>query len=407
MISISRGPGVKVRDEGLLRSLTGSRAVAEAMRQTNPEVVAAYPITPSTPMVEIFSQMVADGDVDTEFVTVESEHSAMSACIGAASAGVRAQTVTSSQGLALMWEMINVAAGLRLHIVLHAANRTLAAPINIHCDHSDTMGIRDSGWIQLFGEDPQEAYDHALISVRVAEHPDVLLPTLHTQDGYTVTHNVERVALLPDVVARAFLGEHRPAWSLLDTQHPHSLGAIAGPNYFFELKRQAAEAMSRALKVIPAIFEEYASVSGRSYHLVETESLEDADLALVMLGSSAGTALEVVRDLRGQGLRVGLLKVRCFRPFPVREVAAALRGRAAVGVMDRSLSPGAPGGPVFQDVLSSLYAEQERPAVVGYTYGLGGRELRPQQVVGVFRDLARVAEYGQEAQQLRYVGLRE
>lgn len=386
--------------------MTGSRAVAEAMRQTNPEVVAAYPITPSTPIVEIFSQMVADGDVDTEFVAVESEHSAMSACIGAAAAGVRAQTVTSSQGLALMWELLYVASGLRLPIVLHVANRTLSAPINIHCDHSDAMGARDAGWVQLFAENPQEVYDHALISVRIAEEPEVRLPVMECQDGYTVSHCAERVEVLPDGVARLFVGRYEPPLSLLDTQHPVTIGALTGPDYFFETRRQLAQAMEAAAEAIPRIFREYARLSGRSYDVVEGYGLEDAELALVVMGSAAGTVRDVVQTLRQRGLKVGLLKIRTYRPFPARRVAQALQGAAAVGVLDRALSPGASGNPLFLDVLCAL-SRAGGPPAVGYTYGLGGRELRPRDVLQAVHDLAQVAEEGPQGQRLFYISLRE
>ncbi len=407
MIQTARDREVVGQYEGLLRALTGARAVAEAMRQVNPDVVAAYPITPSTPIVEAFSSMVANGQVDTEFVAVESEHSALSACIGAAAAGARAQTVTSSQGLALMWELMYVAAGLRLPIVLHCVNRALSAPLNIHCDHSDTMGVRDSGWIQLYAANPQEAYDHALLSGRVAEQPDVLLPVLHSQDGYAVSHSTERVELLPDDTVRAFIGQHQPNYSLLDTQHPITVGAITGPDYYFEVKRQTVEAMDRASDVIPRVLQEFGELSGRRYRMVEAEALDDADVAIVALGSSAGTIRSVVRNLRRHGPKVGLLQLRVYRPFPAQEVARALRGCKAVGVLDRSISYGAPRNPVCMDVLGSLPRGDGGPTVVGYTYGLGGRELLPQHVMGVFADLFRVAESGPWAQQLRYVGLRE
>ena len=398
---------VEAQEDGLVKGLTGAHAVAEAMRQTDPDVVAAYPVTPSTEVVEAFSTMVANGLVNTEFVAVESEHSALSACIGATAAGARAQTVTSSQGLALMWELLYVASGLRLPIVIHGANRALSAPINIHCDHSDTMGARDSGWIQIYATDPQEAYDDAFISVRIGEHPDVLLPVLHSQDGYNVTHSTERVELLPDESVKSFIGEYRPNHSILDTGHPITVGAIVSPDYFFEMKRQAVEAMDRALVVIPSVLQEYGELSGRSYHMVEGESLDDAELVLVALGSSAGTIRTVVRNLRRQGLKVGLLQVRTYRPFPAMEVAKALRSCEAVGVMDRSISLGATGNPVYMDVLGSLAVEKEGPILASYTYGLGGRDLLPSQVVDVFVDLARVAESGVQAQQVRYVGLRE
>ena len=407
MTQVVRSRDVILEEERPPRGLTGAQAVAEAMRQTNPDVVAAYPITPSTVIVESFSGMVANGQVDTEFVAVESEHSALSACIGAAVAGARSQTVTASQGLALMWELLYIASGLRLPLVLHCANRTLSAPINIHCDHSDTMGARDSGWIQLYVENPQEAYDHAILSVRIAEHPEVMLPVMQTQDGYTVTHSTERVELLLDNPLREFLGEYQPRYSLLDTHRPLSVGLITGSEYYFELKRQAVEAMDKALEVIPRVFEEYADLSGRDYHLVEEEALDDAELALVTMGATSGTVRTVVRQMRQEGLRVGLLQVRCYRPFPSAQVVKALRGCKAVGVLDRCISYGAAGNPVYMDVLGSLSAEKDGPYLTSYTYGIGGRELNPRRVMEVFADLAHVAESGVRAQQLRYVGLRE
>jgi len=407
MTQAVRPRDVILEEERPLRGLTGAQAVAEAMRQTNPDVVAAYPITPSTVIVEAFSGMVANGQVDTEFVAVESEHSALSACIGAAVSGARSQTVTASQGLALMWELLYIASGLRLPLVLHCANRTLSAPINIYCDHSDTMGARDSGWIQLYVENPQEAYDHAILSVRIAEHPEVMLPVMQTQDGYTVTHSTERVELLPDNPLREFLGEYQPRYSLLDTSRPLTVGLIIGPEYYFELKRQAIAAMDRALDVIPRIFEEYADLSDRAYHLVEEEALDDAELALVTMGAASGTVRTVVRQMRQEGLRVGLLQIRCYRPFPSAQVVKALRGCKAVGVLDRCISYGAAGNPVYVDVLGSLATERDGPYLTSYTYGIGGRELSTRRVMEVFADLAHVAESGVRAQQLHYVGLRE
>ncbi|MBI4200207.1 MAG: pyruvate ferredoxin oxidoreductase [Chloroflexi bacterium] len=393
--------------EGIAASLSGSLAVAEAMRQTNPDVVAAYPITPSTIMVEKFSEFVANGQVDTEFVAVESEHSAMSACIGAAAAGARAQTVTSSQGLAYMWEALYVASGTRLPIVLHCANRTLSAPINIHCDHSDTMGARDSGWVQLYAENTQEAYDNALMAVRIAEHPEVMLPVLHSQDGYTITHSVERVELLPDDVARQFVGEYRPRYPLLDLKAPVTVGPIVSPTYYFEMKRQAVEAMERAAEVIHNIGQEFGRMSGRYYGLSEEYRLEDAEVALVLLGATVGTARVVVDQLRSQGMRAGLLKVRSFRPFPGDEVVQALAGKAAVAVLDRSLAYGAAGNPLFQDVCSALYVRGMHVPLVNYVYGIGGREAMPNDLLQVFKELYRAADSGQAGPAVRYLALRE
>lgn len=387
-------------------SLSGSLAVAEAMRQTNPDVVAAYPITPSTIMVEKFSEYVANGLVDTEFVAVESEHSAMSACVGASAAGGRAQTVTSSQGLAYMFEVLYVAAGLRLPIVLHCANRALSAPINIHCDHSDTMGARDSGWIQLYAENPQEAYDNALMSGRIAEHPDVLLPVLHTQDGFTVTHSRERVEVLPDGAVSAFLGTYAPSHPLLDVEAPITLGTIVMPDSLFEIRRQSADAMRNALRVIDEVGREFGELSGRFYGLTEAYAVDDADFVLVLLGSTAGTARTVASRLRAEGTRAGILRVRSFRPFPSQEVAAVLEGKSAVGVLDRAFSFGASANPLFADVLASLYLSNARVPVLDYVYGIGGRDPTPEQISSVYRDLAFVADVGGTDTPVRYLGLR-
>ncbi|MBI4338488.1 MAG: pyruvate ferredoxin oxidoreductase [Chloroflexi bacterium] len=389
-----------------LASLSGSLAVAEAMRQTNPDVVAAYPITPSTLMVEKFSEYVANRLVDTEFVAVESEHSAMSACVGASAAGGRAQTVTSSQGLAYMWEVLYVAAGLRLPIVLHCANRALSSPINIHCDHSDTMGARDSGWIQLYAENPQEAYDNALMAVRIAEHGDVLLPVLHTQDGFTVTHSLERVELLDDKTVAAFLGDYSPAHPVLDTRNPVTLGAIVMPDALFEMKRQNAEAMHNALRVIGEVGEEFGEISGRHYGLLEKHMVDDADLVVVVLGSTAGTARTIASQLRVAGMKVGVLRVRSFRPFPTQELAETLRGKAAVGVMDRAFSFGAAANPLFAEVMSALYLHGMNVPLINYVYGIGGRDATPGQLASVYRDLALAASAGSADPMVRYLGLR-
>ncbi|MFQ5860049.1 MAG: pyruvate ferredoxin oxidoreductase [Dehalococcoidia bacterium] len=377
------------------------------MRQTNPEVVAAYPITPSTLIVERFSEFVANGQVDTEFLAVESEHSALSACIGAAAAGARAQTVTSSQGLALMWEALYVASGMRLPIVLHCANRALSAPINIHCDHSDTMGARDSGWVQLYAENGQEAYDNALMAVRVAEHPEVLLPVLHSQDGYTVTHSVERVELLPDEAVQKFLGTYHAVDPLLDTQRPVTYGAMFPPSELFEVKRQGVEAMEQAREGILAVGQEFGQLTGRLYGLLEGYSLEDAEIVLVLLGSTTGTARVVVERLREKKIKAGLLKIRSFRPFPGEEVAQALRGRRAVAVLDRALAPGASANPLFSDVCMSLLVHGISVPLVNYVYGIGGRDATPAHLIHVFTELQEVADSGKGGARIRYLALRE
>ncbi|MFH1961431.1 MAG: pyruvate ferredoxin oxidoreductase, partial [bacterium] len=304
-------------------AMTGNEAMAEAMRQINPDVVAAYPITPATEIVQIFSSFAADGLVDTEFVNAESEHSAMSACIGSAAAGARTMTSTASQGLALMWEMLYIASGLRLPIVIAGVNRALSAPINIHCDHSDTMGARDSGWIQIFSENAQEAYDNMIQAVRIAEK--TLLPIMVTTDGFIISHGMETMEIMGDDEVKGFVGEYKPQHPLLDTDNPITVGAIDFTDFYFEHKRQQIEAMNTALPHIVEIGKEFALLSGRDYDLVEKYRLDDAEIAIVVLGSTAGTAKVVVDELRDKGIKAGLLKIRVFRPFPAKEIADALQ----------------------------------------------------------------------------------
>jgi len=371
-------------------ALTGNAAVAQAMRQIDPDVVAAYPITPQTTIVEEFATFVANGLVNTEYINVESEHSAMSASIGAAAAGGRAVTATSSQGLALMWEMLYIASGMRLPITMATATRALSAPINIHGDHSDVMGARDTGWIQLFCEDAQEAYDTMLQAVRIAEHPKVRLPVTVNFDGFIISHALAPVEILNDEVAQGFVGEAPEAPMLLDPKNPVTMGAFDGLHgYYFEFKRQQEEAMIASKQVIVQIGEEYGRVSGRKMGLIESYLLEDAEAAIVVLGSAAGTAREVVNELRERGRKVGLVRLRSFRPFPGPELADALRHLKAVAVLDRAHGlAGFGGGPVYVEVCAALYGLDNRPAVYPYYYGLGGRDIGPTQFLTVYDHLA-------------------
>ena len=336
-------------------AIVGTDAVAEAMRQINPDVVAAHFITPQTAIVETYSQMAADDLVKTRMVAVESEHSAMSASIGAAAAGARVMTCTSSQGLALMWELLYIASGLRLPIVMPNVNRSLSAPINIHCDHGDSMGARDAGWIQLFSENAQEAYDNTLQAVRIAENPDVLLPVMVLMDGFIISHSIDRVELLDDKTVKDFVGEYQPPYSLLDADNPVSVGNFDSLyGYYFEFKRQQEEAMLNSFEVIKKVGEEFGKISGRSYGLFETVGMEDAEFAIVALGSAAGTVRHEVEAMRAKGIPIGMIKLR-FRPFPAKELAVAFpcKGRA---VFDRSDTfAGNIGGPVFIELRSSLY----------------------------------------------------
>ncbi|MEW5920457.1 MAG: pyruvate ferredoxin oxidoreductase [Bacillota bacterium] len=379
------------------------------MRQIDPDVVAAYPITPQTAIVETFAQMVADGQVNTNYVPVESEHSAMSAAIGAAAAGARVMTATSSQGLALMWELLYIASGLRLPIVMPNVNRALSAPINIHCDHSDSMGARDTGWIQLFSENAQEAYDNTIQAMRIAEHSDVLLPVMILLDGFIISHAIDRMELLDDATVRKFVGTYKPEDSLLNASQPVTYGAFDGLyGYYFEFKRQQEEAMRNSIKVIREVGQEYGAISGRPYDLFESVGLDDAEFVIIALGSAAGTVRSEVECLRESGMPIGMIKLRVFRPFPAQELVAALAGKKAVAVLDRSDTFAANmGGPVFIELRSALYEVEKKPLLVNYVYGLGGRDLSVELVNKAANELAGIAQSGQVKQRVNYLGLRE
>lgn len=390
------------------KALHGNAATAEAMRQINPDVVAAYPITPSTDIPETFAEFVADGLVDTEFVPVESEHSAMSACVGASAAGGRAMTITASAGLALMWEILYVAASSRLPIVMAVANRALSAPINIHCDHSDSMGARDTGWIQIYSEDAQEAYENLFQAFRIAEHMDVRLPVMVMQDGFITSHSVQRVEIYEDAVIRRFIGDYQPHYPLLDVDNPVTYGPLDFYDYYFEHKRQQIEAMRNAKDVILQVGKEFGEVFGREYGLFETYRLDDADVAIVVLSSTAGTARTAVDRLRDEGLKVGLLKPRVFRPFPGDEMVAALQGVKAIAVMDRSVSFGAldNGGPLWLEVAAAAQSRGLQIPIVDYVFGLGGRDTTARDIERIYRHILKVASTGEVEQHVNYVGVR-
>ena len=385
-------------------ALTGNEAVAEALRQVNPDVAAVYPITPQTELMHAFAAFVADGVVDTEMVTVESEHSAMSATVGASAAGARAITATSSQGLALMWEILYIASSYRLPIVAPVVNRALSGPINIHCDHSDTMGARDSGWIQIFSEGSQEAYDNTVQAFRIAEHKDVLLPAMVTLDGFIISHTMEALETLEDGQVKAFVGEFDPSTNLLDVDNPITMGPLHLTDFYFETKRAQDEAMKRVTPVILEVAEEYEKLSGRKYGLFESYQLDDAEVAIIVLGSAAGTAKVAVDDLREQGIKAGLLKLRVYRPFPGDQIAQAIAHVPAVAVMDRSISFGLRGGPVFNEVRSFAYGRDIK--LLSYIYGLGGRDVTVEHIESVYNDLVKANE-GKAADIYNYLGVRE
>ncbi len=384
-------------------AITGAEAVAYAMKQIEPDVVAAYPITPQTPIVEYFAKYVADGVVKTEMIPVESEHSAMSALVGAAAAGARAMTATSANGLALMHEIVYIAASYRLPIVMPVVNRALSGPLNIHCDHSDAMAERDSGWIQLFAESNQEAYDLTILAVKLAEHEAVRLPVMVNLDGFILSHGVEPVELYPDELVKKFVGEPKPYYPLLDTDHPVTWGPIDLYDYYFEHKRQQAEAMENVKKVFPEIAKEFEETFGKRYNFVEEYRLDDADHVMIALGSTNSTIKYVVDELREEGYKVGALKIWMFRPFPKETLQRLLNGRKTVVVLDRALSFGAEA-PLYEAVKSALYEVAARPLLGSYVYGLGGRDVKPEHIRKAFEDAIRGNLIADEQ---RYLGLRE
>lgn len=388
-------------------AVTGNEAVANALRQVEPDVCAAYPITPQTDMMQRFSAFVSDGKVKTEMILVESEHSAMSACVGASAAGGRVITATSSQGLALMWEVLFIASGMNLPIVMPVVNRALSAPLNIHGDHSDAMGARDSGWIQLWSENAQEAYDNTIQAFRIGEHPDVRLPVMVCMDGFIISHSIERVEYLEDEEVKRFVGEYKQVNPLLDVDHPVSYGPLILPDLYMEYKRLQHEIIwNRVKPVVLEVAEEFYKLSGRRYGLFEAYRLDDAEIGMVILNSAAGTAKDVVDEMRNRGIKAGLLKPRLFRPFPYEEVGEVLRHLKALCVMDRADSFGA-YGPLFTEIASSLYSYKERPILINKIYGLGGRDFMPEDAEKVFLELKDIASSGKIKSAKEYLGVRE
>ena len=387
--------------------LSGNEATAIAMKQINPDVVAAFPITPSTEIPQYFSTFVANGEVDTEFVAVESEHSAMSATIGAEAAGARAMTATSANGLSLMWEMIYIASSLRLPIVMALVNRAVSGPLNIHNDHSDAMGVRDAGWIMLFSENNQEAYDNMLMAHRIAEHKDVQLPVMVCQDGFITSHSIENIELENDEEVKKFVGQYKPEHYLLNDKEPIAIGPLDLQAYLFEHKAQQAEAMKNAKKVIKEVAEEFEKWTGRKYEFFEKYKLDDAEIAIVCMNSTAGTTKAVVDELREKGVKAGLLKLRMFRPFPAEEIAEALQGLKAVAILDKADSLNSAGGALFEDVTSAMYVNKKQVPMVNYIYGIGGRDTTTMQIESVYNDLQEIVKTGETGNPYRYLGLRK
>ncbi len=393
---------------GIRERLSGNEASAIAMKQINPDVVAAFPITPSTEIPQYFSSFVSNGLVDTEFVAVESEHSAMSACIGAEAAGARAMTATSSNGLSFMWEMIYIASSSRLPIVMSLVNRAVSGPLNIHNDHSDAMGVRDSGWIMLFSENNQEAYDNLLMAHRIAEHKDVMLPLMVCQDGFITSHSIENIELLEDEKVKEFVGTYHPDHYLLNRQEPISVGPMDLQAFLAEHKYQQAVAMRKAKQVILEVAQDFEKMTGRKYSFFEEYRLEDAEIAIVCMNSTAGTTKDVVDSLREKGIKAGLLKLRVFRPFPAEELAEAFRKTnvKALAILDKADSLNAAGGALFSDLTSALYTNGVSIPTLSYIYGIGGRDTTSKHIESVYEDLQEVVKTGSIQNPYRHLGVR-
>ena len=387
--------------------LSGNEAAATAMKQINPDVVAAFPITPSTEIPQYFSTFVANGTVDTEFVAVESEHSAMSTCIGSEAAGARTMTATSANGLSLMWEMIYIASSLRLPIVMSLVNRAVSGPLNIHNDHSDAMGVRDAGWIMLFSENNQEAYDNLLMANRIAEHKDVMLPLMVCQDGFITSHSIENIELEEDDKVKKFVGKYNPEHYLLNRKEPIAIGPLDLQGYLFEHKTQQANAMRKAKDVILEVSKDFEKTFGRKYGLFEEYKLDDAEIAIVCMNSTAGTTKFVVDNLREKGIKAGLLKIRVYRPFPGVEISKALSKLKAVAVLDKSDSLNGIGGALFTDVTSCMFTNNVQVPTVSYVYGIGGRDTTAKQIESVYEDLNTIVKTGKIDNPYRYLGLRK
>ena len=387
--------------------LSGNEAVAYAIKQINPDVMPAFPITPSTEIPQYVSTYIANGEMDTEFIHVESEHSSMSATIGASAAGARALTATSSCGLALMWEELYVAASDRLPVVLALVNRALSGPININADHSDSMGARDSGWIQIYAESNQEAYDNFVQAYRISENPDVMLPVMICQDGFITSHAVMNMQLLDDLTVKEFVGERQPVDYLLNPDETFAVGPYAVSDYYMESRKAQAHAMENAKKVILDVAKKFEKISGRKYGLIEEYKMQDAEYAVVIIGSAAGTTKDAIDRMRANGDKVGLIKVRSFRPFPGEEIAASLKKCKAVAVMDRSEAFSTNGGPLGAETMQAMYTGKCDALAIDIMYGIGGRDVRVEDMINVYETLKDIAKTGETGPTYRYMGLRD
>ena len=387
--------------------MSGNEAVSYAIKQINPDVMPAFPITPSTEIPQMVSTYIANGEMDTEFIPVESEHSSMSATIGAEAAGARSLTATSSAGLALMWEELLLAASNRMPCALALVNRTLSGPININCDHTDGMGARDTGWIQIYAENNQEAYDNFIQAYPIAENENVHLPIMICQDGFITSHAVENIELLEDEIVKDFVGEYEPEEYLLNPGKPIAVGPYSVSNYAMEARKNQEIALENAKDVILEVAKNFEKVSGRSYGLFEEYRTEDADYIMLIIGSAAGTAKQAVDDLRDQGKKVGVIKLRVFRPFPAKELAMALKNCKAVAIMDRCESYNGNGGPLGSEVTAGLFRHKVMIEAVNYIYGLAGRDFTVTDVYHIFDELEDLVVNGKEVEQFQYIGLRK
>lgn len=383
--------------------LSGNEAVATAMKQINPDTVAAYPITPSTEVPQYFSNFVANGSVSTEFIAVESEHSAMSACIGASAAGGRVMSATSSQGLALMFEMLNIAAGMRLPIVLICANRAISAPLNIHNDHSDSMGTRDTGFIQLYCENNQEAYDNTIMAVKIAERAK--LPVMVCYDGFITSHSVENITLMENEEVESFVGKYQPDEYLLDDSKNISMGPLALQKDFFEKRKELADAMVNSKGIIKEVSEEFYNITGRKYNLYEEYMLDDAEIGIIALNSTAGTIKDVIDELRKNGIKAGLLKPRTFRPLPWNEISLSLKNLKALAIMDKSDSINAYSGPLFSEITSAMYSSRVYVPTINFIYGLGGVDVTKRDIEKVFNKLENLSKTFRTDKTTYYLGI--
>ncbi len=385
----------------------GNMAFAQAMRQAQIDVVAAYPITPSTPTVHGYAKFLADGYIDGEFVLVESEHAAMSGCVGAAAAGGRVATATSSQGFALMIEVLYQASGMRLPIVLCLVNRALASPLNVNGDHSDMYLGRDAGWIMVDAFNAQEAYDLVLQAFKIGEDLDVRLPVMVNQDGFITSHTAQNVKPLQDEVAYKFIGEYKEVNPMLDFCKPVTYGAQTEEDWHFEFKAKQHKALMESPKVIKRVFKEFEELTGRKYNLVESYMMEDAEVAIVALGSTVESAVQAAKDLReSEGIKAGVVAPRVIRPFPVEEIKEALKNVKAVATLDRS-APGGALGMLFNEISSAMYQSDNRPIINNYIYGLGGRDMTQEDLKEIYKDIKRNADEGKLVTPLQqFSGLR-